>query len=763
MKIKFVLVTILLLVFPHIASTAVPGTINYQGQVTDNAGTPLVGAPDITFKLYDASGTERWSETHHSVTITDGLFGVNLGSITGFDVPVAPAPAPDFSEAYVLGITIGTAAELSPRQPFTSVPYAMMARSVEAGSITSAAIANGAVGSAQMTPGSVTSSQLAAASVTASHLSGVVASDIGAAASVHDHDTNYVLKSGDTISGELSVNGVVQASSFSGDGSGLTGVTNWTSSNPAFGETWVLKETSRDWESVSISADGSRQTAVVNNGQIYISSDYGNTWAAKETNRYWTSVAISGDGKTQTAVESSNFGFNGVFVSSDFGNTWVAKLTLESFYKVAMSTDGTKQIVVGGRVWKSTDSGNSWISAPKPSPILTSLNAVAVSDDGTKITVGGDKLYVSIDSGNSWTAKGVAQNGVTWRSIAMSSDGTRQTAVSGPGIGVVYVSTDSGNTWVAKGPSGSWEAVSMSSDGAKQTVLSGQQLYVSTDFGNTWAAKGPAVNWRSVATSADGSIQAAVTRPGLIYESQSGQTTYMASGNIGIGVPNPTAALDIIGPEIEASMITGPLRVSTTGNSMIIDGNEIDSNSTAGLRLNNNSSEKVILVNGGGNVGIGLINPSYKLHVNGTAAGTSWTNTSSRDYKENIEYVTKRDEQVMLERLMAMAPAHYQYKQDHGGDGMRKLGFIAEEMPEAVLSKNGKGVDVYELVTYSIAAMKALKHEKDAQVASLKQELAETKSVNAERIAALESKVEMLVRAMASDDVAMGEAVRARD
>jgi hypothetical protein len=51
-----------------------------------------------------------------------------------------------------------------------------------------------------------------------------------------------------------------------------------------------------------MSSDGKYQTAVVYNGQIYVSNDYGTTWVARDSNRYWYSVAMSSDGKYQTAV-----------------------------------------------------------------------------------------------------------------------------------------------------------------------------------------------------------------------------------------------------------------------------------------------------------------------------------------------------------------------------------------------------------------------------------------------------------------------------
>jgi hypothetical protein len=50
-----------------------------------------------------------------------------------------------------------------------------------------------------------------------------------------------------------------------------------------------------------MSSDGKYQSAV-GGGQIYVSSDYGNTWVAKDSSRSWYGVAMSSDGKYQTAV-----------------------------------------------------------------------------------------------------------------------------------------------------------------------------------------------------------------------------------------------------------------------------------------------------------------------------------------------------------------------------------------------------------------------------------------------------------------------------
>jgi len=116
-------------------------------------------------------------------------------------------------------------------------------------------------------------------------------------------------------------------------------------------------------------------------------------------------------------------------------------------------------------------------------------------------------------------------------------------------------------------------------------------------------------------------------------------------------------------------------------------------------------------IDSNGDVGIGTKYPEYKLHVNGDAAGTSWTNLSSRDYKEDICKVDETVHPMMLAKVMDMEITTYKYKKKYGGDGEVRLGFIAEDMPDEVLSKDGKGVDLYGLLAFAVGAIKAQQRE----------------------------------------------------
>ena len=73
-----------------------------------------------------------------------------------------------------------------------------------------------------------------------------------------------------------------------------------------YGEDWTKRDTSAPvsaWYSVAMSSNGLIQTAVVNGGFIYKSTNAGNEWTQiTDTFNNWTSVAMSSDGSIQMAT-----------------------------------------------------------------------------------------------------------------------------------------------------------------------------------------------------------------------------------------------------------------------------------------------------------------------------------------------------------------------------------------------------------------------------------------------------------------------------
>lgn len=116
--------------------------ISYQGRLTDNAGVPINGNLNLTFRLYDVSsgGSPLWTEIHPSVLVRDGVFQVLLGSRQ-------PLPTNLFYEkdALYLGLSIGTGGELGPRERLTSVPFAAVAETLKPNAATAGNLTIGGI------------------------------------------------------------------------------------------------------------------------------------------------------------------------------------------------------------------------------------------------------------------------------------------------------------------------------------------------------------------------------------------------------------------------------------------------------------------------------------------------------------------------------------------------------------------------------------------------------------------------------------------
>lgn len=110
---------------PNAASSpagTVPSGVNYQGRLVDN-GFPVTGLRSVTFRLYDAStaGTLLQTIGPQIVSVDQGLFATTVALST----MALAGPLQKFLEVQV------GAQVLSPREPLNSVPYALVAKSLE--------------------------------------------------------------------------------------------------------------------------------------------------------------------------------------------------------------------------------------------------------------------------------------------------------------------------------------------------------------------------------------------------------------------------------------------------------------------------------------------------------------------------------------------------------------------------------------------------------------------------------------------------------
>jgi hypothetical protein len=110
-----------------------------------------------------------------------------------------------------------------------------------------------------------------------------------------------------------------------------------------------------------------------------------------------------------------------------------------------------------------------------------------------------------------------------------------------------------------------------------------------------------------------------------------------------------------------------------------------------------------------------------------------WTNASSRDLKENIQSLSTNE---AVEALESLDPVKYNYKADQED---KYVGFIAEDAPELVASKDRKGMssmDVVAVLTKVVQEQQKMVEDQQKVVAELQKSKAELEK----RLSELENK-----------------------
>ena len=397
----------------------------------------------------------------------------------------------------------------------------------------------------------------------------------------------------------------------------------------------------RQWQAVSISSAGQYQTAVVNGGNIWISSDSGITWIEKNSgvpvlNQAWQSVSISADGTIQTAVVNGG----NIWISSNSGATWTfpASAGSRNWYSVSVSSaSGQYQTALdygsgpaGGLIWRSLNYGVSWASRPYPSQHYCAVSVSSTGQYQTALVENG-YIWISSSTGGIWTAV-LAPGTQIWKSVSVSADGIHQTAVVNGGN--IWTSDTSGNTWTEKvngnagglPPNQAWTSVSVSSSAQYRTaIVQNGNIWISSDYGVNWISVATSLSWSSVSISSTGQYQTAVVQGGNIWRSSN------------------------YGANINSVFVPGRMAV---GKTTIIDG--------------------------------------YTLDVSGNVNATSYSSTSDYRIKDNVQPITRTIDELR--------PRSYFNRLS----GKEDMGFIAHEMQEhfPFLVNGEKDGEDYQSVNY---------------------------------------------------------------
>ena len=301
----------------------------------------------------------------------------------------------------------------------------------------------------------------------------------------------------------------------------------------------------QQWLSISISALGTYQTAVNQQGDIYISQDYGISWFLINTINPSPviSIAVSQDGKYQTVSDGLT-----IFICSDYGLTWDQAFSFNGTGNVFVSVSlcGKYQSVLscGDTLYMSSDYGATWNPLDPTLNISTQdlynsiqsfpTGSISMSFTGQYQSIACENIWLSSDYGINWKIADIPNpyndnpdfNDRNWDGISISSDGRIQSATDSGGY--IYISHNHGNTWSTAdtGSTGNktWQCIAISANANYQTALDiDGAIYLSLDYGDTWSLTTDANTlgrrWQGISLSANGQYQTAIEYGGTIWAS----------------------------------------------------------------------------------------------------------------------------------------------------------------------------------------------------------------------------------------------------
>jgi hypothetical protein len=183
---------------------------------------------------------------------------------------------------------------------------------------------------------------------------------------------------------------------------------------------------------------------------------------------------------------------------------------------------------------------------------------------------------------------------------------------------------------------------------------------------------------------------------------------------VGIGTTEPKQRLEVNGSiqiHEQNSSVAGLMITQSSGETGYILHNRAST-----LTIGAGSIDR-ITIDRLGNVGYGVERPEHPLEmVSGAyvSAGGVWTNSSSRERKENIASLSVEE---ALAALAQLEPVQFNYRND---DAETYVGFIAEDVPELVANKDRTSLspmDIVAVLTRVIQAQQARIEELEQRMA----------------------------------------------
>lgn len=161
---------------------------------------------------------------------------------------------------------------------------------------------------------------------------------------------------------------------------------------------------------------------------------------------------------------------------------------------------------------------------------------------------------------------------------------------------------------------------------------------------------------------------------------------------VGIGTTEPKQRLEVNGSiqiHDRNSSVAGLVITQSSGDTGYIMHNRANT-----LTIGAGSQDR-ITIDRDGNVGFAVSRPDYPLEMASGArvtVGGVWTNSSSRDRKENIESLSAEQ---AASTLMALEPVVFNYRNEKGEN---YVGFIAEDVPDLVAMSDREALSSMDIV-----------------------------------------------------------------
>ncbi|MCX8091116.1 MAG: tail fiber domain-containing protein [Verrucomicrobiae bacterium] len=748
---------------PQLSTCQAQGTaFTYQGRL-DSGGTPYTGLAEMQFSLWDAAsgGSQLGSTlTVSAVGVTNGLFAVTLDFGNQFS-------GADRWLEIAVRTNLLSFVTLSPRQRVTSAPYAI--RAASAGSVAASGIT-----------GTLAPAQLPAAVVTNS------ASGVNLAGTFSGNGAGLTNLSAWQLGGNAGTSA----------GTHFMGTTDNQPLEVRVNNRRALRLEPAGSNSVNVIGGyvGNLVSSAVVGGTVG-GGGAGNYWGWSYTNRVLGDFGTVGGGANNTASGAYALIGGGLgnavasvysTVAGGYSNSIIADATSAGILGGQQNSILNNYAVVGGG-YSNTVSGWGAIVGGGRENVATGylasvLGGWRVRANGEGAFAGGGgfnggSLAGNLASGPASVVVGGLGNtasgpqsfiGGGWNNTA---SGTNAAIAGGVGNTVSGSSATVGGGW-SNDASGWYSTVGGGYDntagGGYATVgggyfnkASGEYATIPGGRSNTATNYAFAAGNRAKADHTGAFVWADATDADFA-SSGTNQFLIRASGGVGIGTVAPGALLQVGTASAPAGRSEGMIRLAsrsagggqfrywdigvpegganTDGKfySFVIDDPQLDTQPEVVVRWNT------------GFVGIGLTNPSTRLHVNGAVTATAFNTTSDRNLKENFQAV---DPQHVLAKVLELPVWSWNFI---GEGGARHLGPMAQDFHAAFgLGDSDKTIATVDADGVALAAIQGLNRKlevrsqeaegrirkleealkrRDAENAALRRELAELRQLLQERL-----------------------------